>query len=533
MNPDAGPPSADAVRPIPRRILTLLALLLLAGVLARLYRIDAQLFEYRHYRPMDTAALARNFHEGRLNILYPQVDWRGTSTGYAEAEFQVYAFTVALLYRVFGEHLWVGRAVNVMAWLGSALMLFFLVRRLYDDLAGLGAVAVLAVAPLPLFFSRTVQADGLVACCVLAGVWFMVLWAERRERWWALGLSLLGVVIAALVKPPYLYVGLPLVYVLHRRVGWRFLRSPVLWCYALLCIAPVVAWYAWALSLWEAHGNTFGILGKRTVLEAWGLFDPQWLELGERLVERVTFKQATPAGLVLLGAGVVQSVRARRGGVLAAWAAGFAVYLLAVPRGNLGHDYYQLHLAFLVAAFMGVGASWMWRRGRGWRALLALVAVAGLASSALELRKMMRPRHWLFARQEFCERVRAASEPEDLVVFVIRREWEPISPEDYRHHTKEGEMLYSDPRDFFLSHRKGFSLDDVQATPEFVEELRRRGVRFFATAEPYGPLVPSGNDGVFDRFPELREALDARYTAIEVGQGGAIYELTEPPEGSL
>ena len=72
-----------------------------------------------------------------------------------------------------------------MAWLGSALMLFFLVRRLYDDVAGLGAVAVHAVTPLPFFFSRTFQADGLLACCALAGVWFLYLWAEDRSRWWA------------------------------------------------------------------------------------------------------------------------------------------------------------------------------------------------------------------------------------------------------------------------------------------------------------------------------------------------------------
>ena len=85
-----------------------LVTLLVAGVLARLYHIDAPLMEYRSYRQNDNAALARNFYEGGMNIFYPQVDWRGNSPGYAEAEFQLYNFSVALLYCVFGVHEYLG-----------------------------------------------------------------------------------------------------------------------------------------------------------------------------------------------------------------------------------------------------------------------------------------------------------------------------------------------------------------------------------------------------------------------------------------
>lgn len=45
-----------------------------------------------------------------MNILYPKVDWRGNSPGYAEAEFQLYNFLVAILYSLFGLYEWLGRA---------------------------------------------------------------------------------------------------------------------------------------------------------------------------------------------------------------------------------------------------------------------------------------------------------------------------------------------------------------------------------------------------------------------------------------
>ena len=56
----------------------LLALIILVGVLGRLYQVDAPLLETHSGRQYDTAAIARNFvTEGSMNILYPQVDWRG------------------------------------------------------------------------------------------------------------------------------------------------------------------------------------------------------------------------------------------------------------------------------------------------------------------------------------------------------------------------------------------------------------------------------------------------------------------------
>ena len=91
-----------------------LTLLVLAGISARLLTLTIPAFQDPHaWRQYDTAAIARNFAEGPFHILYPQVDWRGNSPGYVESEFQIYTATVAVLYRLFGVHEWLGGAVNV------------------------------------------------------------------------------------------------------------------------------------------------------------------------------------------------------------------------------------------------------------------------------------------------------------------------------------------------------------------------------------------------------------------------------------
>jgi hypothetical protein len=85
------------------------------------------------------------------------------------------------------------------------------------------------------------------------------------------------------------------------------------------------------------------------------------------------------------------------------------------------------------------------------------------------------------------------------------------------HRTPEGEYLECDPVDFYRSDRKGWSLDERQATPEFIAALRQRGAKYFATGFPE----------IFQRHPELKAELDRSYTPVEVTPDWAIYRLDE------
>ena len=481
-----------------------LVTLLVAGVLARLYHIDAPLMEYRSYRQNDNAALARNFYEGGMNIFYPQVDWRGNSPGYAEAEFQLYNFSVALLYCVFGVHEYLGRAVNILVYLLSALLLFQFARRLMDETAALPAVFFYSFAPLSFYFTRAFQGDALMALGSLAAVHYFWVWTEKK-RLFPLVISALGLASAALFKPASLYLGLPLLYLAHREFGWRLFRKPVLWLYAAAVILPVILWYHHAYSLWEVYGNTFGILGRHSVLGWWSLrpLDERWVLLPLSLARRLTFEMTTPVGLPLLLLGLGISFR-HHDQLLTWWVVGFAAYVGAVPRGHWGHDYYQLPIVFVVAVYMAGGLRHLQSKAPVRPILVGTLVVSVLAFSAWELKQMLyiSDSGWSFV--QFGERVRELTQPDDKIIFVSRMPLRDPPPEIYRHRTSQGEFLYSDSRGFNLSRRHGWSVDDVLASPALVETLRQRGARYLAT----------NHLDIFQRNPDLKKALERFYIIL-------------------
>src|SRR5512147_2692999 len=81
-----------------------LLLVVLAGVIGRVVPVGRPL-DHRlvsPWREADHVQVARNFYRGDLDILYPQIDWRGDQPGYAEMELPVLPWLGAVLARVVG-----------------------------------------------------------------------------------------------------------------------------------------------------------------------------------------------------------------------------------------------------------------------------------------------------------------------------------------------------------------------------------------------------------------------------------------------
>jgi hypothetical protein len=499
-----------------------LLLLLVLGALGRTYRITDPVFGWHGFRQHDTAAIARNFYDGSLNILYPQVDWRGNSPGYVESEFPIYTGLTASLYRIVGPHEWVGRALNIFFYILSGFLLFALSRRAFGWESALCAVFFYSIAPLAFYFNRSFQPDTLLALCSLGGIYFFWKWTdeERQGYFW---ISLTAVAIAILIKPPSLYLGLPLLYLSFVKFGPRFFLKPGLWLFAVLAIAPSIAWYAHSFSLWQTYGNTFGLLGRSTIAGIWSITDRHWWWLAENLSFRLLFQITTPIGLVFLIVGLF-SKHPSSSRVLLAWLAGFAVYIILVPRGHWGHNYYQLPLVFMTSALMGYGVVLLHRKKILNATVLGLLMAVMIPLAALQIRDAFHLPPHARPRIAFGKRVGMLTEPDALIIFAVPL-LDSVSGADqkgflYRHRTAEGEFLYDDPYDFYYSRRKGWSLDEVQASPEFVEVLRQRGAKYFATFFP----------GLLRRHPELVAALERFYTPMEVTPQWVLYQLTKPPD---
>lgn len=497
------------------RAWVILLLLVGVGVFVRLYHLDAPLLDRRPFRQIDTAAIARNFYDEGMNPLYPRVDWRGTSTGFVELEAPVYTWSVAVLYHIFGVHDAVGRGFNILFYALAAMLLFRLSRRLFGDGAALFAVFFFSFCPLSLFYTRSFQGDSMLAWASLAAVYYFWRWTEA-QRLRDLLLSGFGLSIAVLIKPPSLYLGLPLLYLCLRGFGLGFLRDWRLWGYAALALLPPVLWYWHGWGLWIEHGNTFGIFGKPTISGTWSLDDPRWQEYATNVVERLRFEVALAPTFLFLILGFFQRTLVKNA-VLHWWAAGFAVYMYLVPNGHWGHDYYQLPLVFALAAWMGVGAARVHESGHLGKAVMAasLLVFCGYSVLATKPMHYIKPSHWL--RYDYGQEVQQLTEPDALCVFISPPAEDRSNKALYRHRTPEGYELYCDPIPFYLSDRVGWSLDNFQATPGFIEHLRQQGARYVGTW--HSPLLSE----------ELREALEANAEPLHSKDAWALYRLDDRP----
>ncbi|HEX9614212.1 MAG TPA: hypothetical protein VGA55_01830, partial [Bacteroidota bacterium] len=79
-----------------------LVILLALALTVRLYNVEAPLIGAHSWRQTQTAMIARNFYENGHNFFYPQVDWGGSTPGYFESEFPIYAYVVSLVYQIAG-----------------------------------------------------------------------------------------------------------------------------------------------------------------------------------------------------------------------------------------------------------------------------------------------------------------------------------------------------------------------------------------------------------------------------------------------
>ena len=328
-----------------------LLILLLAAFTLRLSGISSPLLGVHSWRQTDTAAIARNYYQNGYRLLYPQVDWRGDTDGYAETEFQIYPYIVSLLYGVFAPDEVLGRLVSILLFIGSVVFLYLLVRAVMDRNAAFFAALFYAFLPTNVYYSRSFMPESAMLMFSVAGIYLFYIWLEREKLVHFL-LSALMISLAVLVKLPALYLGLPLLYLAWHKYKSRALLRWPLWLYAILVLAPVVLWYYHAHQLYKQTHLTFKIWEYGT--EKWGSWSfalsfDYWSALLVRLHQLHFAYYAIAAFLI----GILLKRKARQERLFDFWLLAVICYFLIVPHGNIWHEYYQLPLMLPASVFIG------------------------------------------------------------------------------------------------------------------------------------------------------------------------------------
>jgi hypothetical protein len=390
------------------------------GFIGRAATTGAPLFDHHSWRQADTAMIARNFAESRLNPLYPQIDHRGAlPVGYVATGFELQAWLVALIAKAAGFDPQTGRLLSALWFVGSVLLLFGLTRRRYGDVPALATAFVYAFGlPLVLFIERAFLNEALLLCLS-----FAVLSATDRRvggggACWLLTACISMALIGA-VKPTFLIVAAGVVALYVERDGLRAVRR--LEPYAIVGCGAISAalWLSWASSLGQSTGLSFGLTDK--LFDAAVLFDHgYWVKVTRRL-----FKDLFgPIGIAAAVLGMMTAWRERRLMEIAL-VIGSIAYLIIVTPGNYHHDYYQIPLVPGVTILCGVGLTLgldrlAWFHIRSSRGQLVIRVIAFWLLPMTTLVRSVSSHNWYEVdvdREALCSELKPALRRDDLVAF--------------------------------------------------------------------------------------------------------------------
>lgn len=497
-----------------RKVGVLVVVTMLAGIGIRLFHLSGPPLDHHWLRQYDTAAMARHFVSPDSSILEPQVNWGGAESGLVESEFPIYQYLVGFIARHTGHLETVGRLVSIFFYLLAAWVLYLFGRDEFDRRVGLVAVVIYTILPLSWFFTRSIQPDAMAAFASLAAVHFWSRWCRHR------GLTnvLVGgsaLVLACLIKPTNLCLGLPIAFAAIRGLRARVLLSPQVWFLGMATLGAVYAWYSHARHLGEISGNTL-----------YGAYPfPNWptdinAHVHRLLVARFVEFAATPIVFVFMVVGLL-SIRSGRGLVTLIWFASYLAPAFAISEQFREHDYYLLPLLFPIAVFAAQGLVRLHEASIIGPRLGALIALCAILYSAT-FAPLWYPREsWFHARVAFGNRVASLTDGDDRLITVKaptrRANW-------YQKTLPDGTRLDYEPVDLYLADRTGFCIDSTMLGIDLIERLRALGATHLSyfVSPRWSLALPAE--------PEIAAELGRRYRLLYKGPDGALFDLRRAPE---
>ena len=121
-------------------------------------------------------------------------------------------------------------------------------------------------------------------------------------------------------------------------------------------------------------------------------------------------------------------------------------------------------------------------------------------------------------RIAFNQVIKSKTDPTDRLIAVTIS---PYRPGWHQHRMSPGRYLDHDAADLYMSDRRGWSVGIQKLTPELLAELRARGAtHLFYHLSAKAVLV-------MQEHPPLRGYLLERFTSIDVGTAGALFDLSQ------
>lgn len=353
-----------------RRIVLLILVVL--GLVIRLYDLDDLPFDFHSTRQMHSALMARGmYYQNRADL----PDWqRAMAVQQWKAEGliepPIMESLTALGYRMVGtDDLRIPRLLSILFWMLGALPLYCLARGLIDRNGAVFAVAFYLILPYGALASRAFQPDPLMVSSIIWSVWAAWRWADTPDWKWAIIAGLLaGFSIYIKSVAGFFVAGAWIGLLLSSWGIKRIIRMAQFWVAAHLAVLPLAAFTFYGLKI---SGELAGQFSLRFFPALW--IDPVWyLRWNGEISSVVGFEWFLAA---LLGVFLMQKPIGRW--MMFCLFAGYLVFSFALPYHAMTHDYYQEPLVPIVALGAGAVFSTLIAKVTGPRWLLT-IAVLGI-----------------------------------------------------------------------------------------------------------------------------------------------------------
>jgi hypothetical protein len=497
------------------KIRLIASLIIMIGVSIRIPLIPVPL-TYREdiWRQTDTASIAHHFFVNGFDILYPQVYWGGNGPGYVEAEFQLYPYLVALIYAGVGEYTWLGRLVSFLFTVITLILFYIFACQVLKPREVVWALILFVFSPIQLRYGAAFMPEATVMCFYIAALYFFVRWLNDSRSIWLFGASIFTM-IAVLVKPTAIHIGLIFLLLAINQYGWGILKERRVWFATILCITPIVFYYLHARSLYLDYGNTFGILSGGDS-KFGNLYYWTSLKFYIGIIAIETKWVFTPIAILVFLVGLYHAYKRRLViliyGVITI---GLYFFILARYTGYIKAFQYHVYMLPFAAIGFGIGVeSVLTIKSRKLGIIatsFALFSVIGWTATLYP--EMVNPPEWEFL----------TSCAEHVQRLVSTDEYMIVSTFEYSVDIDNSKVPnnYQEPVLFFFSERYGWSLPPDWLSASKIEEFRKQGADYY--------VILDRDKYLLDRRPDVLDYLNTHARQIEPGMeyGCRIYSFNK------
>jgi uncharacterized membrane protein len=322
-----------------------LFLIIAGGLLLRLYKIGSPILDLYPVRQEQCAMIARNFFKGNLNILDGKVDWYGNLNSRFMLEFPLISYIVAIFYKFFGIHEFIGRLIAVCFSVGSISIFYLLVKDFFNKKVSILATLFFTISPLNIYFSRVFMPEPLMMFFNLLLVWSFNRWLDNDKKVYYV-IAIFSGILSFLIKIPTLFLLLILGYLAYIKWKWQIFIKGSLYVFLISVLLPVVFWYSTISNL--------------TALELLTCTPPLINTLKNthfyiHIFESFEIFIFTPLGIFPFVVGFLKPSEKRKQTVFYLWAIVLTIYLFVTATRSYYHYYYQLIFVPVISVFIGRG----------------------------------------------------------------------------------------------------------------------------------------------------------------------------------